>query len=117
MSADQDRIEQVLHNLLDNAIKYAPEGGLIVLRAEKQQHHVTVSVTDPGVGLSDDQLELIFERFYRVRTESTKHVSGAGLGLATCRGIVEAHGGKIWARNDNNVGTTFLFTLPVAPDS
>jgi PAS domain S-box-containing protein len=117
VSADSDRIEQVLHHLLDNAIKYAPDGGVIALRAERHQDHVAVSVTDEGVGLADDQLDLVFERFYRVRTEATQHISGAGLGLATCRGIVEAHGGSIWAENAPDAGTTFVFTLPLAPDA
>ncbi len=115
ISADSDRTEQVLFNLLDNAVKYSPDGGEIVVRAEKQHYFVCVNVTNYGIGIDAGELELIFERFYRVRTETTKHISGAGLGLATCKGIVEAHGGKIWAESDPERGTTFSFTLPAAP--
>jgi PAS domain S-box-containing protein len=114
--ADSDRMEQVLHNLLDNAIKYTPDGGPIEMRAERQQHHIVVSVTNQGIGIAADQLELVFERFYRIRSETTQHISGAGLGLATCRGIVEAHGGTIRAENDVEQGTTFSFTVPTAPE-
>ncbi|MCJ7549549.1 MAG: ATP-binding protein [Anaerolineae bacterium] len=114
--ADPVRIDQVLHNLLDNAVKYSPRGGPIDIRGYRKRNKVLFSISDSGIGIPEDQLDLIFERFYRVQGEATEHISGTGLGLTTCRGIVEAHGGKIWATSTLGVGSTFTFSLPAAPD-
>ncbi len=114
--ADSVRIDQVLYNLLDNAVKYSPRGGPIDIRGYRKRNRVLFSISDSGIGIPEDQLDLIFERFYRVQGEATEHISGTGLGLTTCRGIVRAHGGRIWATSTLGVGTTFTFSLPAAPD-
>ncbi|MFB0546921.1 MAG: ATP-binding protein [Anaerolineae bacterium] len=113
-TVDPKRIEQVLRNLLNNAIKYSPEGGTITVQGRRDERQILVRVTDQGIGIPSEDLERVFERFYRVENEITKSVRGAGLGLAVCRGIVEAHGGRIWVESTLGVGSTFYFTLPVA---
>lgn len=112
-TVDFQRIEQVLRNLLDNAAKYSPEGGAITVGVYGGENQIHVWVKDEGVGIPKEDLERVFERFYRVENEATQHESGAGLGLAVCRGIVEAHGGHIWAESKAGKGSTFHFTLPV----
>lgn len=117
--ADAGRIDQVLRNLLDNAVKYMPQGGEIVARVSRQGQFLRVSVTDDGIGIPSDQREVVFERFYRVHSASTLGIPGTGLGLATCRSIVEAHGGRIWVEPQQPVdklrGATLTFTLPAPP--
>jgi len=116
VNADPVRIDQVLHNLLDNAVKYSPGGGPIDIRGSRKRNKVLFSISDSGIGIPEDQIDLIFERFYRVKGKATEHISGTGLGLPTCRGIIEAHGGRIWATSTFGVGSTFTFSLPAAPD-
>jgi len=113
VQADPLRIEQVLRNLLDNAVKYS-DGGLIVVRAEHVGSEVVISVADQGCGISPEHLNRLFERFYRVR-DNGRRVQGAGLGLPIAREIVEAHGGRIWARSEVGKGSTFYFSLPCSP--
>lgn len=113
--ADSVRIEQVFHNLLDNAMKYSPGGSWISIRGYSEGNKVLFSISDSGIGIPEDKIDLIFERFYRVKADATEHISGTGLGLATCRGIVEAHGGRIWATSTPGAGSTFTFSLPAAP--
>ena len=118
--ADAHRIEQVLYNLLDNAIKYSPEGGRIAVRAEAGEDDVVVSVLDEGLGIGADELLSVFERFNRGSTARMRGIAGTGLGLAICQGIVEAHAGRIWAesppaRPGRARGTAIRFTIPVAP--
>jgi K+-sensing histidine kinase KdpD len=112
-TVDPKRIEQVLRNLLSNAIKYSPEGGPISVQGRGDDRQLLIQVSDQGMGIPSEDLERVFERFYRVENEITQAVSGAGLGLAVCRGIVEAHGGRIWVESSVDVGSTFYFTLPV----
>jgi two-component system sensor histidine kinase KdpD len=116
-TVDPQRIEQVLRNLLDNAAKYAPEGGAVTVGVQGSETQLHVWVEDQGIGIPSKDLEQIFERFYRVENEVTQRVRGAGLGLAVCRGIVEAHGGRIWAESRLGKGSMFHFTLPVEQDS
>jgi PAS domain S-box-containing protein len=113
VEADPRRIEQVLCNLLDNAIKYSPAGGTITVEGQQKGQEIVVRVSDRGIGIPASDLERVFERFYRVENELTMRQRGAGLGLAVCQGIVEAHGGRIWAESTPGVGSTFTFTLPV----
>jgi len=108
---DPKRVEQVLRNLLSNAIKYSPEGGTITVRGCEDERHIIVRVSDEGIGIPAGDLERVFERFYRVENETTQSVGGVGLGLAVCRSIVKAHGGRIWAESTLTVGSTFSFTL------
>jgi PAS domain S-box-containing protein len=111
---DPKRIEQVLRNLLSNAIKYSPEGGEITVRGRRDVgQFALIWVSDQGIGIPQEDLGRVFERFYRVENEITERVRGAGLGLAVCHSLVEAHGGRIWAESMPGSGSTFYFTLPV----
>jgi signal transduction histidine kinase len=113
VDADPDRLAQVLRNLLDNAIKYSPEGGLIVVRGEVHKDEILVSVADQGVGLTPEHLNRLFEKFFRAKSSFGRHVVGSGLGLPISRTIVESHGGRIWAESQMGEGTTLYFTLPL----
>jgi two-component system, OmpR family, sensor histidine kinase KdpD len=104
-------IERVLFNLLDNAVKYSPAGGEVVVEAHRCDAFVEVSVTDNGAGVAPGSETALFEKFVRGNSESS--TAGVGLGLAICRAIVEAHGGRIWAANRAEGGAQFVFTLPV----
>jgi len=110
--ADRDRVEQVLVNLIHNAIKFTPPGGKIDISAKTEGNSILVSVADTGVGIPADDLPRIFERFYKVDRARTS--SGTGLGLAIAKHIIEAHGGRIWAESIEGKGSTFHFTLPLA---
>lgn len=112
VEADLNWIKQVFRNILDNAVKYSPEGGLIVIRGEVRPSDVVVSVADQGIGISPEDLIPLFERYFRVRSASGLHVSGTGLGLPIARTIVEAHGGRIWAESKVGQGTILSFSLP-----
>jgi signal transduction histidine kinase len=107
---DAARLEQVLQNLLTNAIKYAPDGGRIVVSVVANRRDVTVSVSDEGLGIAAEELPQLFHRFYRVAR--TRGLEGSGLGLYVCEAIISAHGGRIWATSDGpGRGSTFSFTL------
>jgi two-component system sensor histidine kinase KdpD len=110
---DDVLIEQVLMNLLDNALKYTPAGSPIEIIATAGERNVTVEVADRGPGLPPGEENKVFDKFYRAAPTETR---GAGLGLAICRGIVQAHGGRIWAQNLPGGGVAFLFTLPLGDD-
>jgi signal transduction histidine kinase len=115
--ADRDRINQVLDNLIGNAIKFSPNGGTITVELEDAGAMLQASVSDTGIGISEDQIGRIFERFYQVDGSATRKFGGAGLGLAIVKRIVEAHGGRIWAKSQLGQGSTFFFTLPKAETS
>lgn len=110
--ADAARLQQVFANLLGNAVKFTPEGGTIAVRAEPANNMVTFSVTDTGSGIGEHELPYVFDRFWK--TERTARF-GTGLGLFIAKGIVEAHGGTIGVASQVGAGSTFFFTLPVAP--
>ena len=111
--ADRSRIVQVLGNLLSNAARHSPESSAILVTAVRQEFHVAVSVSDDGRGIAAESLPLLFRKFSRV--EGEEQVGDTGLGLAVCKGIVEAHGGRIWADSDGTGrGASFTFTLPTA---
>ena len=112
-TADTRRIEQVLRNLLDNAIKYSPEGGTITVQGYQDESQILFSISDEGIGIPSEEWGRIFERFHRVENDVTRRMRGAGLGLAVCQGIVEAHGGRIWVESQSGAGSTFCFTLPI----
>jgi signal transduction histidine kinase len=113
VDADPNRIEQVLRNLLDNAVKYSPREGLVVVRGELREDEVVISVADQGVGIAPEHLNRLFEKFFRVKSGLGRHVVGSGLGLPIARAIVESHGGRIWAESKVGQGSTFYFTLPL----
>jgi PAS domain S-box-containing protein len=110
--ADRDRIEEVLENLLDNAVKYSPDKAVVTVSCRVTGDEVIGSVSDTGMGISLREQEQIFERFFRVGNGKTPSLQGAGLGLYICRAIVEAHGGRIWVESALHQGSTFLFSLP-----
>lgn len=114
LDADPRRIKQVIRNILDNAIKYSPQGGLVVIRGQVRATDVVISIADQGVGISPEDLIPLFEKYFRVKAPTGYHVPGTGLGLPVARAIVEAHGGRIWAESKVGQGTTLYFSLPRA---
>lgn len=106
---ERDRLLQVLSNLIGNALKFSDAEGKVVVRAANADGTVQVSVKDSGIGIPDNDLARVFDRFWQADRTSR---AGAGLGLAICRGIVEAHGGRIWAASAVGRGTTFYFEIP-----
>jgi signal transduction histidine kinase/DNA-binding response OmpR family regulator len=113
---DPDRLRQVLVNLIDNAIKYSPNGGEVLITAQQRGRSVEIAVQDQGLGLPAEAIPRLFQKFYRVDMSDRREIKGTGLGLAICRQIVEAHGGRMWAESAGpGRGSTFGFTLPLAP--
>ena len=111
---DRNHLEQVLTNLLDNAIKYGHEGGRVTVSAVKtDQKEVRIAVQDDGMGIPKEHLHRIFERFYRVDKGRSQELGGTGLGLSIVKHIVQAHGGRVWAESIPGKGSTFYFTLPI----
>ncbi|MCD6290560.1 MAG: GAF domain-containing protein, partial [Anaerolineae bacterium] len=114
IEADPDLLHQVMDNLLDNAIKFSPNGGEIRIRVRREANEAILAVSDEGVGIPPDKLELVFERFYQVEGGSTRRFGGMGVGLALCKKIVEGHGGRIWAESaGEGRGSTFYVALPL----
>lgn len=115
---DQDRLLQVLDNLLGNAIKFTPDGGRVLLRARKTLHGraVRVSVVDTGVGIAREHIPRVFDRFYQVDSSSRREYGGTGLGLSIARSLVELHGGTIKARSQPGKGSVFSFVIPIRPE-
>ncbi len=115
VDASKSRLLQVFTNLLGNAIKFNKERGSITLKVSYKpgEDKVTVSVSDTGVGIPREQMPRVFERFFQVDGTTSRKYGGTGLGLAITKGIVEAHGGKIWVESEVGKGTTFIFTLPL----
>lgn len=112
VTADRDRLEQVLTNLIDNALKYTPAGGRVQVSVTLDDGDVAVAVSDTGRGIRPEDVPHVFERFYRADRSRTRGSGGTGLGLAIAKHIVEAHGGRIGVRSQMDEGTTFTFTLP-----
>jgi two-component system, OmpR family, phosphate regulon sensor histidine kinase PhoR len=117
--ADAERMQRVVSNLLHNAIKFTPEGGLIHLKANINDTpgtipEIIVSVKDTGDGIAADDLPRVFERFYKSDRARTRGQGGTGLGLAIAKHLIEAHGGRIWVKSKEGKGSTFFFTLPVS---
>ncbi|MEM7760879.1 MAG: HAMP domain-containing sensor histidine kinase, partial [Cyanobacteria bacterium P01_A01_bin.40] len=109
---DRDLLQQAIGNLLDNAIKYTPNGGAVGLQLEFKPRRLLITITDTGIGVPQADLPHIFERFYRVDKTRTRHTGGFGLGLAIAKQIVEAHNGKITVDSQANQGTRFQICLP-----
>ncbi len=110
--ADPERVQQIVRNLLNNAVTHVPENGKIVVSASPSGQEVELKVHDTGIGMTPEQLQNIFERFYRADPSRARATGGAGLGLAIVKQLVEAHGGRVWAESIPNQETTFSFTLP-----
>lgn len=111
---DRERIGQVLHNILNNAIKYCPDSPVILVKSESSDNKITCSVQDFGCGISKDERDKIFEQFYRVTDKNMHTFPGLGLGLFIAKEIVTRHNGRIWFDSEEDKGSTFYFTLPVA---
>ena len=114
VSADRDSVHQILANLTDNAVRYTRPGGEVTISAANDGDRVSVKVSDTGIGIPDEELPLIFERFYRVDKARSRESGGTGLGLSIVKHLVEAHAGRIEVRSTLGEGSTFVFTLPSA---
>ncbi|MNK50525.1 Sensor protein kinase WalK [compost metagenome] len=112
--ADKEKLTSVVSNLISNAIKYSDHGSTIVVRSAIVGDKIQVSVTDNGIGIKENDLEKLFERFYRVESTQTKTISGFGIGLYLSAEIIHRHKGKIWVESTYGKGSTFYFTLPLA---
>jgi two-component system phosphate regulon sensor histidine kinase PhoR len=112
--ADETRLQEVMYNLLDNAVKYSHEHGEVLLRAARHDSEMLLSVTDNGIGIGKDDLPRIFERFYRADKARSRELGGTGLGLAIVKHIVQLHGGRVEAESELGRGTTIRVVLPVA---
>ncbi len=115
--ADRERIIQVLSNLIGNALKFTPKGGVIEVHASSVDRHVLFSVRDNGAGITPEDLEHIFDRFWRARRMQRESGAGLGLGLAIVKGIVQAHGGRVWAESQPQQGTAVYFTIPTVREA
>jgi len=113
--ADEDKIDQILTNLTNNAIKYSPKGGDIIIRGHKNDLGVEITITDQGMGIPETHLPKVFERFHRVDNRDTREVGGTGIGLYLVKHLVEAHGGTIRVDSEVGKGSTFSFILPYKP--
>jgi two-component system, OmpR family, sensor histidine kinase VicK len=109
---DEDKMTQVLYNIISNALKYSPEGGLVTFSIKEEIEKIIISVSDQGVGIPKENIGKIFERFYRVDKARTRKLGGTGLGLAIAKEMVYVHGGVIWAESEEGKGTKVSFSLP-----
>ncbi|HBK0223199.1 TPA: cell wall metabolism sensor histidine kinase WalK [Listeria monocytogenes] len=109
---DEDKVMQVLDNIISNANKYSPDGGRISFYLKKFEDEIEVSIADEGLGVPDEDLANVFDRFFRLDKASSREMGGTGLGLAIAREVIEAHGGRIWAERNKTKGTIIKFTLP-----
>jgi signal transduction histidine kinase len=114
IQGDEERLNQVLTNLVNNAIKYSPNGGLIRIGGQALENRVQVWVSDQGIGITPDQQEFVFDRFYRIDNALSRKTQGAGLGLYIVKSIIDAHSGNIWIDSEPEKGTKFSFTLPLS---
>lgn len=112
VEVDTDKLTQVIDNIISNALKYSPDGGNIRFGVTVQDNFLKVMISDDGMGIPKENIERIFERFYRVDRARSRAMGGTGLGLAIAKEMIQAHGGKIWAESEEGIGTTIFFTLP-----
>ena len=113
VNADHARITQILTNLLDNALNYTPDHGQITVLARATHSYVHISIQDTGIGIARENLDKIFDRFYRADDAEVQRVPGTGLGLAIVRSLIEMHGGRLRVESELGKGSTFTFNLPV----
>jgi signal transduction histidine kinase/HAMP domain-containing protein len=113
VEADIRYMEQALRNLVENAVKYSPEGGKVAMTGEVKDGKLVVSVSDEGIGIPPEHQDKVFERFYRVDSASTRNTPGSGLGLSITKGHIEAHGGEVWVESTAGKGSKFHFSLPL----
>jgi PAS domain S-box-containing protein len=115
LCVDGHRIEQAMINILDNAIKFSPEESIVNIKARREKNNVLFEIQDFGIGIPKEKQEKVFDLFYQIHSNINREFRGAGLGLSIARGIIIAHGGKIWVESEKGEGSTFKFTLPVVP--
>jgi signal transduction histidine kinase len=115
VEADRGRMNQVLDNLVSNAMKFSPDGGAIELRMVERRNDVLIVVADEGIGLPEDKVDRIFDRFYQIDGSSRRRFGGAGIGLAIVKRIIDAHQGDIWVKSELGSGSRFYFTIPKSP--
>ena len=111
--ADRGRVVQILTNLVDNALNYTPDPGEIGIAARQSADSIFISVRDTGIGIAPDEIEQVFNRFYRSEDISVRQVAGTGLGLSIAKTFVEMHGGEITVSSEYGVGSTFTFNMPI----
>jgi signal transduction histidine kinase len=111
---DEDRLVQLLVNLVHNAVKFSPQGGTVTMRGARAGDEVTLAVEDHGIGIPRADQSRVFERFYKVDRARVRGVGGTGLGLTIARHIAESHGGRIWVESEEGRGSTFSVALPIA---
>ncbi|TDQ11876.1 PAS domain-containing sensor histidine kinase [Pedobacter metabolipauper] len=114
VNADRDKIGQVISNLLSNAVKYSPKGRSIEVNCHLNNEMAEISIKDEGMGIKPQDVDKLFERYYRIENKHTEHISGFGIGLYLCSEIVVRHKGKIWVESQSGVGSTFYFNLPLS---
>ena len=114
VTGDRDRLVQVVSNLVNNAVKYSPEGGTVTISSRAEGGYALITVADTGLGIPPDEIVHVFERFRRVRSGAAQSIAGTGLGLTIVKQIVEMHGGKIWVESAVGHGSAFHFTIPLA---
>ncbi|NRD12671.1 cell wall metabolism sensor histidine kinase WalK [Pediococcus acidilactici] len=112
VEVDTDKIQQVLDNIMNNAVKYSPDGGVITCRLVETHNHVIMSITDQGLGIPKEAISHVFDRFYRVDKARSRAQGGTGLGLAISKEVVQMHGGRIWVESREGEGSTFYISLP-----
>lgn len=116
VAIDPDKLTQVIDNIISNALKYSPDGGTVRFGFTVKDEMMQVMISDDGMGIPKENVDKIFERFYRVDRARARSMGGTGLGLAIAREMIEAHGGRIWAESEEGYGTTIFFTLHVEPE-
>ena len=116
LHADRDKISLALHNLLGNALKYTPERNRVTLKAVQEKDQISIAVSDTGIGMTQEDAEKIFDKFYRAGDERVKEVTGSGLGLAIARQVIRQHGGDITVDTELDQGSTFTLTLPITTE-
>jgi len=113
---DPEKAVEVLTNLIENAMKFSPQGGVITIKGETSGDKVLVTIADEGIGIPLRDQERVFDRFYKVEDSSAGSVHGAGLGLYICKTLIEAHGGRIWVESELGKGSRFTFSLPIGEE-
>jgi len=114
--SDEDKFDQILTNLVSNAIKYSPSGGEVTVELTSTDSHLTVAVRDQGIGIPSDKLSRVFEKFERIDTADTRQAGGTGIGLFLVKHLVEHHQGKIWVESELKKGSSFIFEVPIHPE-
>ena len=117
VNMDENRIEQVLYNLISNAIKYSPEGSAVKVELRVDGSEVVCAVSDSGIGIPQGEQGMLFNRFYRASNASASSISGIGLGLYISSGIIEQHGGRMWVDSQVGHGSSFYFSLPLVQEA